>query len=72
MKHIRDIIGDIVKDTNIDYKFRQALNPMPDHFIDCDKPAVIKNGDTPYCIKHYKENRRKEDESIRRNKKSTT
>ncbi len=62
----------LINDDNISYEFRQILNPMPDHCIDCDKPAVVKNGDTPYCVKHYKQIKEKEDESISGDKKRTT
>jgi hypothetical protein len=66
------IIKMLLDDENIDYKFKQIMNPIPDHCIDCDKPAVVKNGNTPYCIKHYKQIKEKEDESISGDKKSTT
>tara|TARA_R110002020_G_scaffold179392_1_gene372967 strand:- start:57 stop:242 length:186 start_codon:yes stop_codon:yes gene_type:complete len=53
MKHIKEIMNDIVNDTNINYEFRQALNLKPDSCTDCDKQAVVLNNGIPYCVKCY-------------------
>jgi len=65
-----NIIEMLLNDENIDYKFKQIMNSNPDKCSICDKQAVVKNADKPYCVKHYK--KEKKNESISRNKKSTT
>ena len=40
------------------------MMPMPNHCIECDKPASLLLNEVPYCVKHYKEelkNPKKED-----------
>jgi hypothetical protein len=60
----------LLDDENINYEFKQIMSPNPDKCSICDKQAVVKNADKPYCVKHYK--KEKKNESISRNKKSTT
>ena len=35
--------------------------PMPNSCIKCDKPALLLIGDTPYCVKHYNEEKTREE-----------
>ncbi len=29
--------------------------PMPNHCVECDKPALVTHDGVPYCIKHWRE-----------------
>ncbi len=36
--------------------------PAPNICIECDKPALLLLVGIPYCVKHYKEEKRREKE----------
>ena len=38
--------------------------PIPNHCIDCDKPSILTLNGTPYCVKHWKNAKEKENEQI--------